>query len=130
MGLDDCLMLKGTHLKTIDDLKQFIQEARSKLPFTCKIEVESEELVFARFAMECGADIVMCDNMTPEAISDVVAYRKSHYPNVLLEASGNITKENIVSYAQTGVDAISSGSLIHHAVWLDFSMRITHKIVM
>lgn len=130
MGLDDCLMIKDTHLKTIDDLKQFIEEARAKLPFTCKIEIECEDVEFAKFAMQCGADIVMCDNMKCEMIAEVVAYKKNHFPHVLLEASGNITKENIVSYAQTGVDAISSGSLIHQATWLDFSMRITHKVVM
>ncbi len=130
MGLDDCLMIKDTHLKTIDDLKQFIDEARAKLPFTCKIEIECEDVEFAKFAMQCGADIVMCDNMKCEMIAEVVAYKKNHFPHVLLEASGNITKENIVSYAQTGVDAISSGSLIHQATWLDFSMRITHKVVM
>ncbi|NCD12612.1 MAG: carboxylating nicotinate-nucleotide diphosphorylase [Epsilonproteobacteria bacterium] len=130
MGLDDCLMLKDTHLKTIDDLKQFMVEARSKLPFTCKIEIESEDVECAKFAMACGADIVMCDNMSHEVISDVVAYRNSHFPHVLLEASGNITEQNIIEYAKTGVDAISSGSLIHQAVWLDFSMKITHKTVL
>lgn len=129
MGLDDCLMIKDTHLKTIDDLKIFITEAREKLPFTCKIEVECEDVDFTKFAMHCGADIVMCDNMSHEDIKTVVAYKNSHFPHVLLEASGNITKENIVEYAKTGVDAISSGSLIHQAVWLDFSMKITHKTV-
>lgn len=129
MGLDDCLMIKDTHLKTIDNLKVFVHEAREKLPFTCKIEVECEDIEFAKFAMECGADIVMCDNMFFEDIKAVVAYKNSHFPHVLLEASGNITKENIVEYAKTGVDAISSGSLIHQAVWLDFSMKITHKVV-
>lgn len=130
MGLDDCLMIKDTHLKTIDDLKVFIAEAREKLPFTCKIEIECEDVEFAKFAMQCGADIVMCDNMAHEDIKTVVAYKKSHFPHVLLEASGNITKENIIEYAKTDVDAISSGSLIHQAVWLDFSMKITHKVVM
>lgn len=130
MGLDDCLMIKDTHLKTIDDLKVFISEARQKLPFTCKIEVECEDIEFAKFAMQCGADIVMCDNMTPDEILLVVNYKCQHFPHVLLEASGNITKENIVTYAKTGVDAISSGSLIHQATWLDFSMKITHKVVM
>lgn len=130
MGLDDCLMIKDTHLKTIDDLKVFISEARQKLPFTCKIEVECEDIEFAKFAMQCGADIVMCDNMTPTDIACVVAFKTEHFPHVLLEASGNITKENIVTYAKTGVDAISSGSLIHQATWLDFSMKITHKVVM
>lgn len=129
MGLDDCLMIKDTHLKTIDDLKIFITEAREKLPFTCKIEVECEDVDFTKFAMHCGADIVMCDNMSHEDIKTVVAYKNNHFPHVLLEASGNITKENIVEYAKTGVDAISSGSLIHQAVWLDFSMKITHKTV-
>ncbi|MBV5278112.1 MAG: carboxylating nicotinate-nucleotide diphosphorylase [Campylobacteraceae bacterium] len=129
MGLDDCLMIKDTHLKTIDDLKIFIQEAREKLPFTCKIEVECEDVDFAQFAMKCGADIVMCDNMSVEDIATVVQIKKNDFPHVLLEASGNITKENIIAYAQTGVDAISSGSLIHQAVWLDFSMKITHKVV-
>ncbi|MDD2383211.1 MAG: carboxylating nicotinate-nucleotide diphosphorylase [Sulfurospirillaceae bacterium] len=130
MGLDDCLMIKDTHLQTIDNLALFMQEARVKLPFTCKVEIECEDVAFAQFAMQCGADIVMCDNMTPQMICDVVAYKKRHFPHVLLEASGNITKDNIVQYAQTGVDAISSGSLIHQAVWLDFSMKVTHKIAM
>lgn len=130
MGLDDCLMIKDTHLKTIDDLKAFITEARQKLPFTCKIEIECEDVEFAKFAMQCGADIVMCDNMSPSEILLVVNYKSQNFPHVLLEASGNITKENIVTYAKTGVDAISSGSLIHQATWLDFSMKITHKVVM
>lgn len=129
MGLDDCLMIKDTHLKTIDDLKVFIGEAREKLPFTCKIEVEAEDVEFSKFAMLCGADIVMCDNMSITEIALVVVYRNEHFPHVLLEASGNITKENILEYAKSGVDAISSGSLIHQAVWLDFSMKITHKVV-
>ena len=130
MGLDDCLMIKDTHLQTIDDLKLFIQEAREKLPFTCKIEIECEDIASSEFAMQCGADIVMCDNMNHAMIGAVVAYRNSHFPHVLLEASGNITSENIVEYAKTGVDAISSGSLIHQATWLDFSMKITHKTVL
>ncbi len=130
MGLDDCLMLKDTHLKTIDDLGQFIVEAREKLPFTCKIEIECEDIAFAHHAMQCGADIVMCDNMSHEDIKHVVAYKNEHYPHVLLEASGNITEKSIIEYAKTGVDAISSGSLIHQATWLDFSMKITHKTVM
>ena len=66
-------------------------------------------------------------NMMLAHAKAVVAYKNSHFPHVLLEASGNITKENMIEYAKTGVDAISSGSLIHQAVWLDFSMRITHK---
>ena len=124
MGLDDCLMLKDTHLKTIDDLDAYMTEVRRKIPFTAKVEIECENLSMARRAMQAGAEIVMCDNMSPEEIRAVVAYRDKHHPHVLLEASGNVTLETIEAVARTGVDAISSGSIIHQAVWIDLSMRV------
>jgi nicotinate-nucleotide pyrophosphorylase (carboxylating) len=124
MGLDDCLMLKDTHLKTIDDLDAFMQEVRRKIPFTSKVEIECESLEMVQKAMRAGADIVMCDNMTIEQIKEVVTYRDAHYPHILLEASGNVTLETIREIAQTGVDAISSGSIIHQANWIDLSMKV------
>jgi len=124
MGLDDCLMLKDTHLKTITDLDAFMQEARQKIPFTSKIEIEAESFEDAKRFMKAGADIVMCDNMTPDALAEVVVYKREHYPHVLLEASGNISLDTIEAYAATGVDAISSGALIHQANWIDLSMKV------
>jgi len=124
LGLDDCLMLKDTHLKTIDDINTFMTEARKKIPFTSKIEIEAETFEQAKHFMAAGADIVMCDNMTPEQLSEVVSYKKENYPDVLLEASGNISLETIESYAKTGVDAISSGALIHQSKWIDLSMKM------
>jgi nicotinate-nucleotide pyrophosphorylase (carboxylating) len=124
MGLDDCLMLKDTHLRTIDDLALFMKNARKSIPFTSKIEIEAESFEMARKGMEVAADIVMCDNMTPKQLAEVVAYRNENHPGVLLEASGNISLETIVSYAETGVDAISTGSLIHQANWIDLSMKM------
>ena len=124
MGLDDCLMLKDTHLKTIDNLKEFMLEVRQKIPFTSKVEIECEDMQGVQFAMEAGADIVMCDNMSNEAIVEVVAFRDKNYPHILLEASGNVTLESIEAIAKTGVDAISSGSLIHQANWIDLSMKM------
>ena len=124
MGLDDSLMIKDTHLKTIKDLKSYIKEARAKIPFTTKIEVEAEDFETAKEAFKSGSDIVMCDNMTPEQISVIVALRDDSFPHVLLEASGNISLKTIESYAKSGVDAISSGSLIHQANWIDLSMKM------
>ncbi len=124
MGLDDSLMIKDTHLKTIENLAEYIEEARKKIPFTAKIEVEAESFEIAKSAFEAGADIVMCDNMTPEEVERVVAYRNENYKGVLLEASGNISLQTIERYAKTGVDAISSGSLIHQANWIDLSMKM------
>ncbi|WP_415251349.1 carboxylating nicotinate-nucleotide diphosphorylase [Sulfurimonas sp.] len=124
MGLDDALMLKDTHLKTIENLKEYIEKARKKIPFTAKIEVEAETLEVACEAMEAGSDIVMCDNMTLNQIFEVVSFRDKNFPHILLEASGNISLDSIESYAKRGIDAISSGSLIHQANWIDLSMKM------
>lgn len=124
MGLDDCLMLKDTHLKTIDDLDAFMKEVRQKIPFTSKVEIECEDLAMAKKAMKAGADIIMCDNMGLEQTKEVVAYRNENYAHILLEASGNVTLETIEQIALTGVDAISSGSVIHQANWIDLSMKV------
>jgi nicotinate-nucleotide pyrophosphorylase (carboxylating) len=124
MGLDDALMLKDTHLKTIPDLDAFMAEARKKIPFTAKIEIEAEDFEMVKKAMAAGADIVMCDNMAPEALAEIVSYKREHYPSILLEASGNISLETIERYAAAGVDAISTGSLIHQAAWIDISMKM------
>ena len=124
MGLDDCLMLKDTHLKTIDDLTVFMQEVRQKIPFTSKVEIECETLEMAQKAMRAGADIVMCDNMSIAQTEEVVAYRNEAYPHILLEASGNVNLESIKAIAKTGVDAISSGALIHQSHWIDLSMKV------
>ncbi|RLA76891.1 MAG: hypothetical protein DRG30_01650, partial [Epsilonproteobacteria bacterium] len=62
-------------------------------------------------------------------IREVVAYRNERYPHILLEASGNVTLETIGALAQTGVDAISSGSIIHQANWIDLSMKVEERKV-
>jgi len=124
MGLDDCLMIKDTHLKTIDNLKEFISSVRNKIPFTSKIEIECETFDIAKEAMSAGADIVMCDNMSVDEIKRVVEYRDANYKHILLEASGNVTIDTIEDIAKTGVDAISTGSTIHQACWIDLSMKV------
>ena len=129
MGLDDCLMLKDTHLQTIDDLDIFMQEVREKIPFTSKVEIECETLDMVKKAMKAGADIVMCDNMSFEETKKVVDFRNDNYPHILLEASGNVTLETIAKIAETGVDAISSGSIIHQANWIDLSMKVEDQKV-
>ena len=127
MGLDDCLMLKDTHLATIDNLNNYIKEIRNKIPFTSKIEVECESLDMAKEAMIAGADIIMCDNMPIQTIKEVVSFKKSYYPHILIEASGNITLDTIEKVAKSGVDAISTGAIVHQANWIDLSMKIDSK---
>lgn len=123
-GLDSMLMLKDTHLACAGNLIELISTARKRLPFMCPIEVECENLIQAKEAIQAKVDVIMCDNMSVEEIQKVVAYRNANAPHICLEASGNITLENIRDYASSGVDAISVGSLIHQAKWLDLSLKI------
>ncbi|SHO81208.1 Quinolinate phosphoribosyltransferase [decarboxylating] [hydrothermal vent metagenome] len=123
-GLDDSLMLKDTHLKTIKDLDVFMKNARKQIPFTSKIEIECEDIDMVREACRVGADIIMCDNMSIDEIKEVVEFRNKNYPHILLEASGNVTLESISEIATTGVDAISTGSTIHQSNWIDLSMKV------
>lgn len=124
MGLDDCLMLKDTHLKTIDNLEEFMAEVREKIPFTSKVEIECESIDMAKKAFSAGADIVMCDNMDLADMKEVVNLRNSSYTHILIEASGNVTLDNIEDIAKCGVDAISSGATIHQSRWIDLSMKM------
>ena len=124
MGLDDCLMLKDTHLKGIDDLALFVKKAREKIPFTCQIEIECESLEGVQEALHAKADIIMCDNMSIDEIQKALDLRDEIAPLVLVEASGNISLDNIGDYASLNIDAISTGSLIHQAQWVDFSMKM------
>jgi len=124
LGLDDCLMLKDTHLATFKSIKEAIKIARESIPFTIKTEVECENYFQAKEAMEAGADIIMCDNMDLEEIKKIVDFKNRNYPLILIEASGNITLDNLTEYENLGVDAISSGAIIHQATFKDFSMKI------
>ncbi|TLD96582.1 carboxylating nicotinate-nucleotide diphosphorylase [Helicobacter jaachi] len=123
-GLDTMLMLKDTHLSHIGNLCEIISTARERLPFMCPIEVECENLAYVKEAISAGADVIMCDNMSVAQVREVVAYRNATAPHIVLEASGNITLENIRAYALSGVEALSVGSLIHQARWLDLSLKI------
>ena len=124
LGLDDCLMLKDTHLTRILSLDKFVRDIRKKIPMVAKIEVECENLLQVKEALEAGVDIIMCDNMAVDMIVEAVKMRNEIAPNILLEASGNITLDNIQTYAQSGIDALSIGAITHQATWIDMSMKI------
>jgi len=124
LGLDDCLMLKDTHLALFENITNAVEIARENIPFTTKIEVECETYEMAVEAMDCGVEIIMCDNMSDEEIKKVVEYRNEFATQTLIEASGNITIETIEKYINLGIDAVSSGSIIHQATFIDLSMKM------
>lgn len=124
MGLDDAVMIKDNHIAAVGGIKEAIARIRSNMPYPLTIEVETENLEQVEEALQYGADIIMLDNMPPEMMKLAVGKIRDHDRRIKIEASGNITLENIRAVAQTGVDYISTSAPITQSKWLDLSMRI------
>ena len=88
---------------------------------TVKIEVEVADLTELEEALSLGVEVIMLDNMSNEDMSKAVEITAGR---ALLEASGNVTAENIRAIAETGVDIISLGALTHSVKAFDISMKI------
>lgn len=126
MSLADCILIKDNHIAAMQQqgmtIGDIVRQARTNAPFSIKIEIEVENIPDAIDAMNAGADIVMLDNMTPEAMHQAVLQRTG---DTLLEASGNINLTTVRQTAQTGVDIISVGELTHSVPALDISLDFT-----
>lgn len=124
-NLSDGILLKDNHIGAAGSVKRAVELAKEYSPFVRKIEIEVENLEMCRQALEAGADIIMLDNMSPEDMKKAVEMIGGR---ALTECSGNITKENIRSIADIGVDFVSSGALTHSAPILDLSLKNLHPI--
>ncbi len=126
-GLYDGILIKDNHIKAAGGIKKAVALAKKGgMHHLLKIEIEVEDLKGLKDALEAGADVIMLDNMSIPMMEQAVKLCKKGKKDktVLLEASGNVTLENVRSIAQTGVDLISSGSITHSAPAADISMRI------
>jgi nicotinate-nucleotide pyrophosphorylase (carboxylating) len=139
-GLWDSILIKDNHLEALksEGVKNYVETAIIKASAFAdsvgfiEIEVTSpEEAVRAarkfkdlRLKKPC---VVMLDNMSPVEIGEAIeTLRKGDlYDHALLEASGEITPENISEYARTGIDVVSLGYLTHSARVLDMSLEMT-----
>ena len=119
-NLSDGVLLKDNHIDAAGGVTQAVQAARAYAPVVRKSEVEAENLEMVREAVEAGADIIMLDNMTPNQMAEAIQIINGRAET---ECSGNVTKENINTITQLGVDYISSGALTHSAPILDISMK-------
>jgi nicotinate-nucleotide pyrophosphorylase (carboxylating) len=119
-GLFDGILIKDNHIKTLGSVKKAINRAK-RGHHLFKIEVEVRNHKELQEAIEAGADIVMLDNMSIDDIKKAVKIARGR---VMLEASGNISLDNVRDVAETGVDLISIGELTHSAPAVDISLKI------
>jgi nicotinate-nucleotide pyrophosphorylase (carboxylating) len=126
LRLDDAVLIKDTHLALAGSINTSVRKAKAKASFIKKIEVEATSPSQAVEAVQAGADIVLLDNMTPEKVKESLESleAKKLREHVLIEVSGGITKENLASYAKTGVDVISVGTITHSAKAIDMSLEL------
>lgn len=124
-NLSDGVLLKDNHIGAAGSVKRAVEMAKAYAPFVRKIEVEVETLEQVKEAVEADADIIMLDNMTPDQMREAVALIAGRAET---ECSGNITKENIETIKEIGVDYVSSGALTHSAPILDISMKNLHAV--
>lgn len=123
-GLFDMIMLKDNHIDYAGGIKNAIERTNNYLKEknkSLKIEVETRTLNDVREVVEIGiVDRIMLDNFTPSQILEALKIIDGKFET---EASGNITQDNILEYAKTGVDFISSGALTHQIKSLDLSLK-------
>ncbi len=120
-NLSDAAMLKDNHIDAYGSLTNAVNALREKVGHMVRIEVEVRTLEELREALAVGADVIMLDNMDCPTMAEAV---KITAGRARLEASGNVTLENIAEVAATGVDIISLGALTHSVKCFDISMRI------
>ncbi len=123
-GLYDGVLIKDNHIVAAGGVAKAIEQARSAVPQTLKIEVEVETLDQVTEAQAAGADIILLDNMPVKLMKAAVGEINK---DILTEASGGITLDQVEAVAATGVNFISVGALTHSAMPLNIRLDLEIK---
>jgi len=126
MHLGDAVLIKDNHLVALRSeglgIREIVEKAWQNAPPSTRIEVEVKTPQEALEAAEAGASVIMLDNMSIDAMREVV---KMIHGVASIEASGKITLDKVRAVAETGVDFISVGALTHSARALDISLELS-----
>lgn len=121
IGLYDAFLIKENHIAACGGIARAVAAAHRIAPGR-PVEVEVENLDELREALEAGADIIMLDELDHDDMRTAVSLTAGR---AKLEASGGINRDNLRSYAETGVDYISIGTLTKDVKAIDLSMRLS-----
>lgn len=125
-NLSEGILVKDNHLGGLS-IREAVARSRARWPGRM-IEVECDRIEQVSEALEAGATLVMCDNMSPEEVARCVGLVRAHPRGVagavLVEASGGINLDNVAAYARAGADVISVGAITHSAAALDIGLDL------
>jgi len=125
VGLYDMVMIKDNHIAAAGGIMGAVEAVRVRNDRGLRVEIETTTLAEVGEALAARVDRVMFDNMDPATMRKAVALvAAAGEPRPETEASGGITLETILAFAETGVDFISVGALTHSAPALDLSLRL------
>ncbi len=123
--LTEMVIIKDNHRRLGGGVARAVAAARGSAPSGTPVEVEVESEEDLSEALAAGADRILIDNQPPDVVARWCAAAKRARPAIFVEASGNMSLENVRSYAATGVDAVSVGSLTHSVAAADVSLEIS-----
>ncbi len=123
-ALYDGVLIKDNHLAACGSVTEAVRRAAAARHPLLRIEVEVESLDQALEAVRAGADALLLDNRSPAQLTSLVKAIRTEAPRVFLEASGGIVLGRLAEVAASGVDAISSGAVIHAARWVDLALDL------
>ena len=121
MGLYDAVLIKDNHIAVAGGIGSAVRQVRQKSPGITPIEVEVTNLAEVEEALAAGADVIMLDNMDDETMAAAVDRIGK---GAEVEASGNVSLENVREVALTGVGRISVGALTHSVRAMDISLKM------
>ena len=120
--LDDAILIKDNHIEIAGGVAAAVTACRKGAPHLARVEVEVSTSDQLEEAIEAGAEVVMLDNMSPAQVRQAVGRAAGR---CRLEVSGGVTEENVVEYAESGVDFISMGALTHSVSASDISVVLS-----
>ena len=122
-GLFDMVLIKDNHIDFAGSITAAVSRAREAVT-NLEIEVETRTLDHVREALALGVERILLDNMSRELMREAVQICGGR---AKLEASGNVSLENVLEVARTGVDYISVGALTHSPKVFDVSLEFVNK---
>ncbi len=124
LDLSSGILIKNNHISLGGGLRTALMNALEKRKPGNRVQVEVRTQKELEEALECGAEAILLDNMTPAHVKVAVERIRKEDRWIPIEASGGIVLDDIRAYAEAGADFISVGALTHSANAADISMSI------
>jgi len=124
LDLSDGVLIKNNHIALAGGVVEALERTHRNRRGTQPIEVEVRSLDELDLALRHGAEAILLDNMSVEAVRAAVERVHKLEKPLPLECSGGVRLDNVRAYAETGVDFISVGALTHSAPAVDMSLRM------